>query len=117
MIGSRLRQRRVTKSVSVVTRSYSSGSYSDTTVYNLLSAAYEQQQSTDYSDEWGKSTQILDVFWFEPLSSGSLPAIEPKHFITEGSNRYEVIEVVDQGGQGHRLKVVCRRYSHPGDGI
>jgi len=115
VIKSRLRQRRITKTVAVVSRSYASGSYSDTTVYSRLTAAYEQTRQEDYNDEWGKYTQIVDVFWFEPLASGSLPAIEPKHFITEGSNRYEVTEVTNQAGMGERLKVVCRKYSTPGD--
>jgi len=116
MIGSRLQLRRVTKTVSVVVRSYSGGAYSDTTVYSQLEASYGQISSSDYADDWGKSTEILDTFLFYPMSSGSLPVIEPKHFITdEDSNRYEVLSVINLGGMGERLSVTCRRYTTPGD--
>lgn len=115
MIKSRLRQRQTVKTVDVVTRSYASGVYSDSYVYRNLNARYEQQQLTDLADDWGKSTEVVDVFWFEELSTGLLPVIEPKHFILDGTTRYEVITTTNQAGGGSRLKVTCRRYTTPGD--
>ena len=118
MISSRLADRSTVKKVSVITRNYSSGSYgTPTTVYSILHPTYEQKQQTYFSDEYGKQIEVLDIFEFEPLVSGSLPAITPKHFIVEGSNTYEVLTAVDEGGAGELLTVTCRRYDYPGDGF
>lgn len=110
MIKSRLRDRRVTKTITVKVKTFASGQHTEATLYSGLIATYEQRQSVEVSGEAGGMVVVTDVFFFEPVTTGTLPAIEEKHvLIDSGSVRYEVVSVVDQGGGGNRLEVITRR--------
>lgn len=112
MIKSRLRLRRVTKTIDVKVKTQASGQYTEASVSGLssLTATHEQRNAFEATTDAGAVVIVTDVFWFEQLSSGSLPAIEEKHVLVDGdSQRYEVLTVQDQGGMGDRLMVMCRR--------
>lgn len=98
----------------MVNLTYATGTYSSTNIYSgatALTAYYEQQANAGqiYAvDEQGKLIETLDIFWLEPLSTGSLPVITPEYHITTGGKTYEILQVSDQGGMGENLKVSCR---------
>ena len=111
--GSRLQIRRVQKTVDVKVRSLASGQHSEANVSGLtsLTPTYEQRNALEENTDAGGIVNIVDVFFFERLTATNvLPAIREKHVLVDSSSvRYEVIEVSDEGGQGNRLKVTCRR--------
>lgn len=110
MIKSRLRDRRQTKTITVKAKTFASGQYTEATLYSGLIATYEQRQAVETATDGGAVVVVTDVFYFEPVTTGTLPAIEEKHvLIDSGSVRYEVVSVADQGGGGNRLEVITRR--------
>ena len=111
--GSRLQVRRAQKTVSVKVKTRASGKFTEANVTGLtgLTPTFEQRNAFEEHTDAGGTVNILDVFFFERLVATSiLPAIREQHVIVDGDNvRYEVLEVSDEGGQGNRLKVSCRR--------
>lgn len=108
MIGSRLRERLIQVTLDVLSRN-SAGS--ETTVYDDIIATHSQSITDEILVEFGNVvTQVTDIFKFERLvSTGLLPVILEKHIIRTGGVKYEIIGVVDQGGEGNRLFVVTKR--------
>lgn len=90
-----------------------SGKFTEANVTGLagLTPTFEQRNAEEEATDAGGLVNILDIFFFERLiATNILPAIREKHILVDGSSiRYEVIEVSDEGGQGNRLKVSCRR--------
>lgn len=114
MIKSRLRMRRVTKTVSVKEKTLASGQYSEADGSGLtgLTATWEPISGDEELTEAGKIVIPTDVFWFEPAVGGSLPAITENHVLVAGGVRYEVVmRPENQAGGGNRLKVMTRRVS------
>lgn len=108
MITSRLRQRRPTKTITVKQKTFAGGQHTESNLLTGLTATYEQIAAFEVVGDGGAVVIVTDVFWFEP-ASGSLPAIEEKHVLVDGSgNRYEVVAVSNQAGGGNRLKVITR---------
>lgn len=116
--GSRLRRRRNTLTVAVKLKSLSGGQHSEANVTGLeaLTATRSQGSTGSQSSaretvtETGAIVIVTDIFFFEQLSTGALPAITEKHVLVDGSGvRYEVLSVSDQGGEGNRLRVMTRR--------
>ncbi len=111
--GSRLQVRRPQKTVSVKVKTLASGKYTEANVAGLtgLTPTFEQRNAFEEHTDAGGTVNILDVFFFERLvATNILPAIREQHVIVDGDSvRYEVIEVSNEGGQGNRLKVSCRR--------
>jgi hypothetical protein len=108
-IASRLRQRRQPITITVKVKALAGGQHSESNALTGLTATREQVDAVEVATAGGAFVPVTDVFWFEE-SSGSLPAIEEKHVLVDGSSvRYEVIQVADQGGEGNRLKVMTKR--------
>lgn len=107
MIGSSLRGMRNRLTVNVYSRTLSP-TYSETIVYTGLTATREQRDAYEQMSETGAIITITDVFWFEPVN-GVLPVINEGHLLTCDSVRYEVLQVMDQGGGNSRLRVMTRR--------
>lgn len=111
--GSRLQVRRTQKTVSVKVKTLASGKYTEANVTGLtgLTPTYEQRNAAEEHTDAGGTVNVVDVFFFERLTTTNvLPAIREQHVIVDSSSvRYEVMEVSDEGGQGNRLKVTCRR--------
>lgn len=108
MIGSRLRERRRQLTVSVKLKTLTAGQNVESSLYTGLTATHEQPDAFEAFTDGGALVVVTDVFWFAPVS-GSLPAITEKHVIIDASsNRYEVVMVQDQAGEGDRLKVTTR---------
>ncbi len=109
---SRIRERRQTLTIDVKVKTLSSGQNTEATVSGLgsLTATREQRDAFELTTDAGATVIISDVFWFEQLSNGTLPAIEEKHVLVDGSSvRYEVLNGADMGGEGNRLRVMTRR--------
>ena len=112
MIKSRLRQRRKTKTVAVKVKTLASGQYSETTVSGManLVATHEEREAQEIDGDGGALVVVTDVFWFEVAAGETLPAIEEKYVLVDSdSQRYEVMQVIDQGGMDDRLRVMTRR--------
>jgi hypothetical protein len=111
--GSRLQVRRVQKTVDVKEKTRSGGQYAETNVAGLtnLTPTYEQRNAQEEHTDAGGMTNVVDVFFFERLTTtGILPAIREQHVMVDSDDvRFEVFEASDEGGQGNRLKVTCRR--------
>ena len=111
--GSRLQVRRTQKTVSVKVKTLASGKYTEANVTGLtsLTPTYEQRNANEEHTDAGGLANVVDVFFFERLiATNVLPAIREQHVIVDSASvRYEVFEVSDEGGQGDRLKVTCRR--------
>jgi hypothetical protein len=111
--GSRLQVRRPQKTVNVKVKTLASGKYTEANVTGLtsLTPTYEQRNAIEENTDAGGLVNILDVFFFERLTTTNiLPAIREQHILVDGDSvRYEVVEVSDEGGQGNRLKVSTRR--------
>ena len=110
MIGSRLRQRRVTVTIAVYAKTLGSGQHTEATALTGLTATHDPKGGDEIAADAGEMVIVSDAFWFEPVS-GSLPAITAEHVLVDGGGtRYEVVAApVDQAGGGNRLKVMCRR--------
>lgn len=81
-------------------------------VYSNLECTHTQKGAMEVNAEFGVVvTNVVDIYWFQPLdTTGALPVIEEKHLVyTEDNVRHEIIQVVDQGGEGNRLAVICER--------
>jgi len=107
---SRLRQRRQSQQCVTIKSRDSSGTESD--VYVNLDCTHTQKGATEINAEFGVVvSSVMDVFWFEPmLTTGKLPVIREKHLVYDLNNvRHEIIQVVDQGGEGNRLAVLTER--------
>lgn len=112
MIGSRLRERRNTKTMTVKVKTIASGKHTEANVSGLssLTATWEPLSPEETVTEGGSVVIVTERFWFDKLSDGTLPAIEEKHVLVDSSSvRYEVVRVKNQGGQGERLEVTTRR--------
>lgn len=107
MIGSRVHQRRAQLTVNVYSKTLSPA-YAETAVYTGLTATREQRDAFEQMTDTGVVILVTDVFWFEPVS-GVLPAINEGHVLTISTARYEVIQVANQGGESHRLRVMTRK--------
>lgn len=111
--GSRLQVRRVQKTIDVKVKTLASGKYTEANVMGLtsLTPTFEQRNAMEENTDAGGLVNILDVFFFERLvTTNILPAIREQHILVDSDSvRYEVIEVSNEGGQGNRLKVSCRR--------
>lgn len=109
--GSRLRRRRVPRTVNVYQRN-SGGA--ETPVYTGLAATHTQLRATEIVGELANVvSEVIDVFWFAPQSDGTLPAITEKHVIRDEADldvRYDILQVRNEGGQGRRLSVMTRRW-------
>ena len=113
LIGSRLRQRRVTKTMTVKNKTLASGQYTEGNLITNLSVTHDPKGGDEVISEGGDVVVASDVFWAEPATiGGSLPAITESNVLVDDSTsvRYEVIAAtVDQAGGGNRLKVMTRR--------
>lgn len=108
MIGSRLRERRLQLTVSVKLKTLTSGQMVESSAFTGLIATHEQPDANEFVTDAGAVVVVTDVFWFEPVA-GVLPAITEKHVIVDASsNRYEVVMVQNQAGEGNRIKVMTR---------
>ncbi len=111
--GSRLQVRRTSKTVDVKIKTLANGQFTEANIIGLtsLTPTFEQRNAMEESTDAGGLTNILDIFFFERLlATNILPAIREQHVLVDSDSvRYEVIEVSDEGGQGNRLKVSCRR--------
>lgn len=84
----------------------------ETSVYDDLDATHTQKGAIEVNAEYGVViSNVADIFWFTPLkSTDALPIIREKHLVyTEDGTRHEIIQVVDQGGEGGRLAVITER--------
>lgn len=108
MIGSRLRRRRATKTITVKDRTHSGSTYSEARRGTLddLTATFEQRSVAVADDVMGTYNELRTIFFFAPLPSGSLPAIAAGDvLIDEDDNRYEVRFVNALSGNDNRLMV------------
>lgn len=106
-IGSRLRERRQTMTVTVYSRNSAN---TESAVYASVTVTHTQQSANELVAEFGNIVaDVVDIFWFEKIS-GTFPTITEKHLIRDASNvRYEIIATVNQGGESNRLKVITTR--------
>lgn len=113
MIGSRIRRRRTTKTITVKSKTLASGQYTEANSITGLTATHEPFAGDEIISDAGAIVIATDVFWFEQVS-GTLPAINENHvLIDSGSIRYEVVaKPVNQAGNGNRLKVLTRRVNN-----
>ncbi len=112
MIKSRLQMRLNTVTVAVKVKTRTNSQYAEANVSGLSSVAAtkEPRDAFEFTSDGGTIVTVTDVFWFEALAGSSLPAIEEKHVLVDGSNvRYEVVNVADLAGEGDRLRVMTRR--------
>jgi hypothetical protein len=111
--GSRLQVRRVQKTVDVKIKTLSGGQFTEDNVVGLtsLTPTFEQRNADEEATDAGGLVNILDIFFFERLTTTNLlPDIREKHVLVDTDDvRYEVVEISNEGGQGNRLKVSCRR--------
>ncbi len=111
--GSKLQIRRVQKTVDIKVKTLASGQFTESNVTGLtsLTPTYEQRNAMEEHTDAGGLISVVDVFWFERLvTTNILPDIREQHVIVDSNTtRYEVFEVSNEGGQGNRLKVTCRR--------
>lgn len=106
MIGSRLRVRRVKKTLSVKT-------YAGATLYASLEATHTEKLVEPIVTQDGVMTTPITVFYFDKiLSTGILPVIPDEARLTDSATGliYEVLTSQNTGGEGNRLKVTTRRY-------
>lgn len=106
MIGSRLRVRRLKKTVSVTT-------YAGAVLYASLEATHTEKLMEPVVTSDGAMTIPITVYYFDKiLSTGILPVIPDESRITDSADGliYEVLTSQDTGGEGNRLKVTTRRY-------
>lgn len=107
-IDSRLRRRRVKVIVAVKLKTLTAGQNVESNLYTGLVATHEQPDASEMFTDAGALVVVTDVFWFEAIG-WALPAITEKHTIVDASNnRYEVVMVQNQAGEGNRLKVMTR---------
>lgn len=105
---SRIAERQTKKTVDVVLRTLTAGKNVESDTISSLTPTHYQMTAFEVFGDVGAGTEIVDVFWFEPVS-GSLPAITEKHIIEESTGtRYEVTDVMPQP-ENEWLKVVTRR--------
>lgn len=107
--GSRIVQRQTKVTVNVILRTLTSGKNVESNAITALTPTHYQMTAFEVFGDVGAGSEVVDVFWFEPVS-GSLPAITEKHIIknTSTSVRYEVTDVMPQP-ESEFLKVVTRR--------
>ncbi len=111
MLASRLRSRRPAKTITVKAKTLTGGQHVEATVSGLsaLTATYEQRAAVEVATDGGAVVVVTDVFYFEPLSDGTLPGIEEKHVLVDtGGQRYEAM-VVKPMAMLKRLMVMCRK--------
>lgn len=93
MIGNSLRDMRPRHTLSVITRTITGGKYVNSNLYTGIVANRQQKQATELATDGGAVVVISDLFTIYPQADGTLPAIEEKHIISDGTNSYEVMMV------------------------
>lgn len=84
----------------------------ETVAHSDLVATHTQKGAIEVNAEFGVVVaNVADIFWYEPLqTTGLLPAITENQLVYDENNvRHEIIQVVDQGGEGGRLAVITER--------
>lgn len=114
MIKSRLRLRRNTVTVAVKVKSLTAGAapYTEANVAGLsaVTCTREETDAFEVESDAGMIVTVTDVFWFEALAGASLPVIDERHVLVDTSSvRYEVLQIIAQGGEQDRLMVRTRR--------
>jgi len=110
MIKSRLRDRREKLTITVKEKTLANGQHTASDFLTGLTATREQDFASEQYTVAGALVPVTDIFWFEALAGASLPAIEEKHVLVDGSSiRYEVLQVTAMGGEQDRLRVVTKR--------
>lgn len=107
---SRLRQRR--QSQMCVTIKARDSAEAESNVYSNLWCTHTQKGALEVNAEFGVVvSNVVDIFWFEPMdTTEALPAILEKHLVYDENNvRHEIVQVVNQGGEGNRLAVITER--------
>ncbi len=94
MIASRLANRRTTHTLSIVKRTLSAGKYTESNLYTGIVAKRQQKYAAELATDAGIQVTVSDLFTIYPQSDGTLPAIEEKHIINDGTFDYEVIMVM-----------------------
>ena len=110
--GSRVRLRRQTKTVTVKSRTHSGSTYTENNQELLLIATWEPRQVQDTNSETtGTFYTVTDVFFFEKDNDCGFPTIGNGDVIIDNdtSQRYEVMNVSNEGGGNHRLMVSTKR--------
>lgn len=108
-ISSRLKDRRALVEVDVVNQVLVSGRHVESDAYTGLDARHEQVDALMQAGDGGAMVALTDVFWFSPLSNGSLPAITEQHVIkrVDDGKKFQVIAVKTLDYM-KRVKVTCR---------
>lgn len=107
---SRLRMRRQSQMCVTVRSRNTAGT--ESLVYEDIDATHTQKGAMEVNAEFGVVVaNVVDIFWFEPLSTtGMLPIIQEKHLVyNQDGVKHEIIQVIDQGGEGGRLAVITER--------
>lgn len=102
-----LSSRRTKSTITVYNRTRSGSQYSDNVIDSGLSGRKEASFSQEIVTEAGAVVLVSDVFWFDKKSDGTLPAIEEKHILYDGTSRYEVMMVIPRL-YANKLKVMTR---------
>lgn len=108
-IKSRLHERRAKVEVDIINQTLTSGRHVESVIYPGLEPGHEQVDAFMQAGDGGAMVAQTDVFWFKPLSNGSLPAITEHHVIQRLSDdkKFQIIAVKTLN-QMKRLKVTCR---------
>jgi hypothetical protein len=86
--------RREPSTITVYTQVRTGSVYADSAVHTGLKARKENTFTQELVTEAGALVMVSDVFWFDRLSTGAFPAIEEKHVLSDGTDRYEVVSVI-----------------------
>jgi hypothetical protein len=107
MVGSKLRQRRNKKTVSVISKDETGAK---TNEYTGLTPTFEDRNIQEEISGVGLVASVMTVFFFEPLSStGSLPVISEEMYLSDGTNEYQITQAIDMAGNDDRLKIETMR--------
>ena len=115
-LGSRLRRRRKQVTISVYSKSVSSGQLAESAVSGLVNIKATKEpagQDPEIVTEAGVIVIATDNFYFDQIS-GSLPAITENHLLIDSdSARYEVVtRPFALAGEDNRLKVITRKVNN-----
>ena len=94
MIASRLKGRRVAITLSVIQRALSAGKYVESNLYTGIIANRQQKMATELATDAGMQVVVADLFTIYKQADGTLPAIEEKHVLNDGTTDYEVLMVM-----------------------
>lgn len=104
---SRMGALRENSTVTVYTQTRTSSQYADSVVDTGLFARKEDSFTQELVTDAGLIVVISQVFWFDRKDDGTFPAIEEKHVLYDGTDRFEVMQVI-QRRLTNRLKVMTR---------